>query len=199
YVALSYVWGAAAGHGLTSSLGNIDNLQRPGNLWLLQRELPAVITDAMSLVFGIGERYLWVDRLCIVQDDGEAKMTAIRQMDVIYENAVMTIVAAEGDGAGAGLPGVVKRTRTQPQLCEVIGPRLRMIVPRQLNALRRTKWASRAWTFQEHLASPRCLIFANRQVIFKCSWDAPFREDIASEYQFFRYSRLRVPLERHHA
>jgi hypothetical protein len=40
-------------------------------------------------------------------------------------------------------------------------------------------------SFQEYLASPRRLIFANGQVTFKCSWDAPFREDIESEYQFF--------------
>ncbi|KAK0639955.1 heterokaryon incompatibility, partial [Cercophora newfieldiana] len=166
YVALSYVWGSAAG--LSSTRGNIDALKRPGSLWLAQRDLPAVITDAMALVAGMGERYLWVDRLCILQDDGDTKMAAINQMDVIYENALLTIVAAEGADASAGLPGVGRRPRMQAQRCDVIGPRLKMIVPHELDALRSTKWASRAWTFQEYLASPRRLIFVNGQIAFRC-------------------------------
>ena len=38
---------------------------------------------------------------------------------------------------------------------------------------------------QEYFCSPRRLIFVNGQVIFKCGWDSPFREDLLSEYQIF--------------
>jgi hypothetical protein len=143
YVALSYVWGDA--RSLSAYKCTIDRLRRPGSLWVSRYQLPAVITDAMALVYEMGERYLWVDRLCVLQDD-ENKMTTINQMNVVYENALLTIVAAEGSDASAGLPGVGNRPRTQNQRCDVIGPRLRMIVPHSFEALAVTRWASRAWT-----------------------------------------------------
>jgi hypothetical protein len=54
----------------------------------------------------IGERYLWVDSLCIVQDDPQEKHGQIANMDAIYGNAILTINAAAGQDANAGLPGV---------------------------------------------------------------------------------------------
>jgi hypothetical protein len=49
------------------------------------------------LVKALNERFLWVDALCLVQND---------EMDMIYERVLMTIVAASGDNVNAGLPGV---------------------------------------------------------------------------------------------
>jgi hypothetical protein len=53
----------------------------------------------MQLVRDVGERYLWVDALCIVQDNDESKMRDIHNMGVIYANATFTIVAADGDAS----------------------------------------------------------------------------------------------------
>jgi hypothetical protein len=118
----------------------------PGSLWLSRHQLPAAIVDAIALVADIGERYLWVDSLCIVQDDGDHKQAAINQMNLIYQNALLTIIAAEGTDANAGLPGVGGRPCSQQQQRALIGPRLKMIVPHSLEALDRSKWSSRAWT-----------------------------------------------------
>jgi hypothetical protein len=41
-----------------------------------------VIKDAMKLTADIGQRYLWVDSLCIVQD-GPEKMDTINQMELV--------------------------------------------------------------------------------------------------------------------
>lgn len=144
YVALSYVWGNVTI--LRAYSCTVDRLRRPGSLWLSRHQLLALVTDAMNLVADMGERYLWVDSLCVLQDGGEAKAATINQMDVIYENALLTIIAAEGNDATAGLPGIGHRPRTRSQRCDVIGPRLRMIVPHSLDAVRHSKWASRAWT-----------------------------------------------------
>jgi len=54
----------------------------------------------------MGERYLWVDALCIIQDDSMDKEWQIARMGSIYSSAVFTIVAACGVDADAGLPGV---------------------------------------------------------------------------------------------
>jgi hypothetical protein len=40
-------------------------------------------------------------------------------------------------------------------------------------------------SYQENFFSQRRLVFLNGQVVFKCGWDAPSREDIMSELQIF--------------
>ncbi|MCJ1309316.1 hypothetical protein MMC25_002975 [Agyrium rufum] len=92
YVALSYVWGPPAG------------------------DWPKTILDAVAVTRQLGEKYLWVDRLCINQSDLEEKQFLISKMDAIYEGAEFTIVAAAGD-ARTGLPGVMNTPRRpQPQV-----------------------------------------------------------------------------------
>lgn len=54
----------------------------------------------------LGERYLWVDALCIVQDDNASKQSMIERMHVIYQNAFLTLFVATGTDANAGLSGV---------------------------------------------------------------------------------------------
>lgn len=73
YVALSYVWGGVDTLGTTKA--NKRMHQQPGMLSSNNADLsiPETIRDAMRLVYSLGERYLWVDCLCIVQDDKKQK------------------------------------------------------------------------------------------------------------------------------
>ncbi|KAK3381804.1 heterokaryon incompatibility protein-domain-containing protein [Podospora didyma] len=56
--------------------------------------LPLTIRDAVAVVEGIGKRYLWVDALCIVQDDEEDVNEQVSQMQYIYRKSWVTISAA---------------------------------------------------------------------------------------------------------
>jgi hypothetical protein len=67
--------------------------------------IPRTILDAMRLVESLGERYLWVDLLCIIQDDEVFKHEEVNDMDSIYANACGTIVAAQGKNSNFGLRG----------------------------------------------------------------------------------------------
>ena len=58
--------------------------------------LPRTIRDAITFTEYVGEQYLWVDALCIVQDEDEEKRDHFRHMGSIYANAYFTLVAAEG-------------------------------------------------------------------------------------------------------
>ncbi|KAM7219426.1 hypothetical protein V8F06_005160 [Rhypophila decipiens] len=71
----------------------------------------------MMLVKELGERYLWADVLCIVQDDPLQKHQDIKQMDLVYSCATATIVGLHGHNADAGLPGIRPATR-KPQVIE---------------------------------------------------------------------------------
>lgn len=87
YVALSYVRGAAAL--LHHERGNTDELQKPGGLLKgdLAKRLPATIKDAIAIVPLLGERFLWVDSLCIVQDDKASLQIELDAMSRIYKSS----------------------------------------------------------------------------------------------------------------
>ncbi|KAF4467171.1 duf858 domain-containing protein [Fusarium albosuccineum] len=94
YAALSYVWGQTPM--LKTSRENVHKLQDKGSLVQVSDQLPATIRDAIKLVPLIGEHYLWIDSLCIIQDDEVSARLQIDQMAAIYEKAILTIVAADG-------------------------------------------------------------------------------------------------------
>jgi hypothetical protein len=167
YVALSYVWGTAPV--FTHLLENTQDLRKTSSLRSLP--IPLTIRDAITLVHAIGERYLWVDSLCIVQDDWKMKGAEIMRMGSIYSRALFTIIAAAGDHANSGLPGVEQGTREQVQKilklanCELLTV---IDVRKTPSGIDGTKWAQRAWTFQERVLSNRVLVFSESQVYWSC-------------------------------
>ena len=85
------------------------------NLLLADGTLPATIRDAIHFVRRLKERYLWVDSLCIIQDDVENKQRQIANMSNIFSGACLTLVAACGDSCQAGLSGALPGSR-KPQV-----------------------------------------------------------------------------------
>jgi hypothetical protein len=172
YFALSYVWGTAVQYKLLKS--NMKEMVLPNAL--SQAPLPQTIKDSMSLVASMGESYLWVDALCIVQDDDAGKGVQIAQMASIYVSALATVVALSGTSASSGLPGVSsslpRHTATIP-----IAPGLRLTPRKQFSELfKDSVYNSRAWTYQEQILSQRCLYFTEQQVYYQCLSSA-FCED----------------------
>lgn len=161
YLTLSYVWGPIEVFKLTSS--NIKMLAGPGGLKKVWHCLPTTIQDAITLTSSLSERYIWIDSMCIIQDDDADKRGLIPHMDLIYDRGFMTIVAATGDNANAGLPGVRKKSRSCVQMVEELRPSLRLTCPKHLtDLLNNSVYESRGWTYQERCLSRRCLVFAHR-------------------------------------
>lgn len=100
YVALSYVWGS--GNRVITLKSNEAQFRMPGGLDI---ELPSTIADSIKVTKALGYRYLWVDSLCIVQDDDSTKQSLMDVMDAIYSSADVTLVASTGKGADCGLSG----------------------------------------------------------------------------------------------
>jgi hypothetical protein len=145
FIALSYVWGTCKS--LCAVRDNLATLMEPGSLLRAKEDLSAVVRDAIALTSDIGERYLWIDSLCIIQDDDDSKQRTIDKMNLIYENAIMTIIAASGADASAGLPDWKPNSRTTTQKSALIAPGLKLISPTSLKGLKDTVWGSRAWTY----------------------------------------------------
>ncbi|WDK23165.1 heterokaryon incompatibility protein [Colletotrichum graminicola] len=167
YVALSYVWGADPG-AYTTRTENVMLHRTHGGLEEVLQKLPRAIQDAIDLARRLGFRYIWVDRLCIVQNSARSWKLNAYNMDLIYGNAALTICAADGD-AGRGLCAMRPATRNTQQVKGLVGPRLELMVTRPPEMyIRASEWNERAWTFQERLLSRRCLIFTNGRVYFQC-------------------------------
>lgn len=168
FVALSYVWGQISIPQLTSH--NRQILESPGGLKTIEDKMPNTITDAIRLTRLLRERYLWIDSLCIIQDDRQNKHDQFRAMHLIYGMAKLVIIEASGSDANAGLPGIPPRPRDFKQPLLQLGPDLRLTAaaPELESVLSRTKWSQRGWTMQEALLARRKLIFTHNTVYFDC-------------------------------
>ena len=178
YTTLSYLWGTGLSLQLRSS--NCADLLTEGSLSRAEEDVPQTIKDAIELIRTLpGERYLWVDALCILQDDAADKATQISSMDRIYGSAFMTIVAAHGDGPHAGLPGVRPNSRKSIQRIETVqGLRLSNRLKSLEDSVSRSKWNTRGWTFQERMLSRRTLFIGEQQAFFACGHlSGPLSED----------------------
>lgn len=165
YLALSYVWGKEQ---KPPQMSNPLNGQHTEPSSLLSGSLPRVIEDAISLTLSLGYRYLWVDRYCIPDGDAAEKHSQISKMDMIYAHATATIVAAAGEGADYGLPGVGQTPRKRQPQARMKEGVLVSTLPSARGALKSSKWMTRAWTYQEAILSRRLLIFTDHQLYFEC-------------------------------
>jgi hypothetical protein len=147
YIALSYVWGDARDGRLLLSYKNEDSLMQPGALSKAQESIPNTILDAMALVRDLRERYLWVDSLCLLQDDADELQQCTAIMDLFYEMAIFTIIAASGTDAHSGLQGVIPRSRPVSRFVREVVPGLRMTTTASVDTpLRVSLYSTRAWT-----------------------------------------------------
>ncbi|KAL8745816.1 MAG: hypothetical protein Q9190_002096 [Brigantiaea leucoxantha] len=184
YLALSYNWGDPdkVKH-LKLTKKSKNWLETEGKLSNESPEVPTTIKDAVSLVSELGERYLWVDALCIQQDDVSDRDSQIPNMDKIYSCAKLTIVAGTGSDAWAGLLGVGPdpSQRRNQQLFANINEMNVMTTLEDYHSWRNNcRWETRGWCLQEKVLSKRMLIIGNEQIFFSCKSEL-WSEDTISE------------------
>lgn len=181
YVALSYCWGGDQPNKTTLATlqSHAQDMQ-----W---ESLPRSIQDAVRVTLGLGFKWLWVDSLCIVQDDVEEMAQQIALMPRIYSEATLTIVASKAaratDGflddidplSGAGVAFKLSFSLAHPHLAR--GTVYALNLP--LGGVCETPdpTDNRGWTFQERFLSSRLLEFRARQVRLICprSYDPVYK------------------------
>lgn len=146
YVALSYTWGRnQGGSKALTLLSNIQDFEKSGGL--VSANLPVTVKQAIQACRSLGERYLWVDRLCIIQDDVTNKQMQIAGMAAIYNSASLTVVIAHGEGMEVSLPGIGHRRSYTTASYTVGDLRVQSRLPTFEDAINRSFWASRGWTY----------------------------------------------------
>lgn len=107
YIALSYCWGTATNLKTTST--TIDTW-KAGIPW---DQLPLSFRHAASIAVQLGIEYLWIDSLCIIQDDKVDWEREAGRMAQVYENALITIAT---DAAKDPTQGILVQRSTQPEM-----------------------------------------------------------------------------------
>jgi hypothetical protein len=165
FLTISYVWGKVSIESTTTA--NRRAREQQGVLSKVQ--LPRLILDAMLLVSQLGEKYLWVDCLCIEQDNLSQKHSQVSQMDVIYSQSLLTLVTLSSRNARSFLPGVHEGTRSFFKAKEFVFDKdMYATYPRLLELTETSKYESRGWTFQERLLSKRCLFLTECDMYCTC-------------------------------
>ncbi|KAK3399923.1 heterokaryon incompatibility protein-domain-containing protein [Sordaria brevicollis] len=181
YAALSYKWGGIHEPRLTRS--RIYGATASG-LKLSLEALPQTIADAVKVAEALGINHLWVDALCIIQDDDADKAREIGQMAHIYRHATITILASRANSASEGFlhcrHGKVChenaggsslsrwdfrlpfRTSSNEQSSIILTERGNVFVDDE-------PLVTRAWAFQEALLSPHIISYGRVRTVFHCS------------------------------
>ncbi len=178
FVALSYVWGKGTelrtpspGKG-TQDSSSTSKGPRHGqqDQSRLPKMLPQTIEDAITFVKRLGERYLWVDLFCIDQSNASEMQTQINAMDCIFSSAFVTLINLDGENADWGLSGVSQPLlqTQQPSVSLNIGRLMATFMYSFWHNHGTTAWDKRAWTLQERLLSPRCIMFAKNSISMAC-------------------------------
>ena len=168
FVALSYVWGNV--ETLQLRRENIELLREDGAL-TRQHALSYTIDDAIIFTYLIGEKYMWADALCIVQDQPEDKQKYIQQMDRIYGMAKLTIVANSGTNANARLTGIAGSRTVASESLFLHGFSILSKPHNTQNKCMSSSWNGRGWTFQEKILSRKKVYFGIDEVSWECQLD----------------------------
>ncbi|KAE9369015.1 HET-domain-containing protein [Stipitochalara longipes BDJ] len=174
YAALSHCWG--------TDLSNIPRMTKE-NLSAMKQSikfstLSATFQQAVKVTQGLRIPYLWIDSLCIVQDDPEDWAHESSNMHRIYESALITFVASASPDGNAGLCRPRDATHQKRiNTCQFpsLSPKgtTKITVYPHLgdweNSIEAGPLSKRGWCFQERQLSRRMIHFTEMRILWECN------------------------------
>jgi hypothetical protein len=167
YLTLSYCWGS------TQKIRLFKEKLVEYQQALPFKDTSKTIQDAIVFTRALGFRYLWVDALCIIQNDNEDMNKQFSVMGNIYKRSALTLAAAVGGDADSGL--FVHRNPLPLRPCpfyDTTGPnghRLTTFALLPSKTVIETPLDSRGWVFQEDMLATRTLKFCPDGLRWSCA------------------------------
>lgn len=129
-------------------------------------DLPKTFQDAIEITRALGFSHIWINSLCIVQDDDYDWALESSKMASIYSNSFLTIAATAAEDARGGCLRYQNESR-QPFEISLKGYNRSMFVMDGLHGDPQPlmRWA---WAFQERRLSRRSLFFNQRELAWAC-------------------------------
>ncbi|KAG8158616.1 hypothetical protein KVR01_011738 [Diaporthe batatas] len=192
YMTLSYCWGE---HRNPSWITTKENVRRRLESFSTS-ELPATLSDAVNIADRLGARYLWIDAICIVQDDVDEWELEGGRMAGIYRGAVLCIAASSSVSSVDGIYNTRSTShfeRSRDKIIRIDGTVTTRGTDRSSERVKSTLYfqdrdmqelfkadriinsyinrgplSERAWALQERLLSSRVLYYTRDQLVWQC-------------------------------
>ncbi|VUC32975.1 unnamed protein product [Clonostachys rosea] len=170
YVALSYCWGNSLLN-LTTTGASLE--ARFAGIRL--SEMPKTFQDAVTIARHLQIRYLWIDSLCIIQDDQDDWAREASRMKDVYSGAHLVIAADRSRDCTEGCFHV--RDQLPSVVVKIPGTgivRAKMLCPSDELASHGRMFNSdplsqRTWALQERILARRVLHYTRKQMYFECN------------------------------
>jgi hypothetical protein len=164
YIALSYCWGIGETAPTKTSKSNVAQYSHDIS-WDLSAK---TIQDAVTVTHALNFHHLWVDALCIIQDDLEDWQREAAKMADIFARSELTIIAssAEHSRGGLYLDSLLPPILVEPAE-DFSGALIRWPIA-NFNELDKLRLYTRGWVFQEILLSSRRVHFQSGQFYWHC-------------------------------
>lgn len=165
YAALSHRWGSPEHHErLDTKKGNIKALKGGFKI----STLPKTFRDAIFVARGLELDYLWIDSVCIIQDDPHDWDIESKRMEEVFSSAYITLAASCASGTSDGFLKKRPERRCVPMssgdatyyACETIDDFRTHVDQSELN--------QRGWVMQERALSRRTIFFVENQSYWEC-------------------------------
>ncbi|KAM7218444.1 Heterokaryon incompatibility protein (HET) domain containing protein [Rhypophila decipiens] len=164
YAALSYCWSADESVFYKTTSRNLERHHHGMSIHIL----PKTIQDAITVSRKLEIAYLWVDALCIVQDNHDDWRQESAQMCTIYGNSVITIAVHQSTSCDDGF---LASRRSGNHNGNAPSAHVKMHVrfqhPEEWFKTSRPLM-SRGWTFQEAILPRRIIHFTDAELIWEC-------------------------------
>ncbi|TRX90161.1 hypothetical protein FHL15_008889 [Xylaria flabelliformis] len=168
YFTLSYRWGLNQSLVLQNSTFYTFRREQPIS------DLPQTFKDAIHVIRRFSVRYLWIDALCIIQDNREDREREIPEMQRIYNRSACTLAASASEDPNGGL---FRRRDPQALVPGTIAAPSAALRNENYHIFDNSYWDrhaingplhKRGWVFQERLLSPRVIYFGKSQISWEC-------------------------------
>ncbi|KAI1778972.1 heterokaryon incompatibility protein [Hypoxylon cercidicola] len=166
YVALSHCWGPIEKNTKFCTFkSNIDDFKKSIEL----SSLPPLFRDAIRVVRGLGLKYIWIDSLCIIQDDDQDWKAEAGRMEQVFSGASFTIAPSSAKSSNEEFlsprsPRRCVQLYTQNAGRVYVCPNIdNFHKDVELGELNR-----RGWVFQERVLSRRSIYFSSTQIYWEC-------------------------------
>lgn len=144
--------------------------------------LPKTFQEAIELPRFLNIRYLWIDSLCIVQDDLKDWERESAAMASVYSRSYLTISAAAAADCSHGLYCFPNSRPIGPYALKVstvdgeeVNAYITAIPEHRafeahggVRSEPHVPLLRRAWCFQEHILSPRVIQFGPQEIVWEC-------------------------------
>lgn len=175
YIALSHCWGGFTG--CQSTTANLaERLQD-----IKYGELPQTFKDAVYCALELDIHHIWIDSLCIIQDDVRDWERESAKMSHVYSDAYLVLAAASADADDKGFfvkpdalyRGIGLESREGSSQDDIVIHKHMphsgsLDHPAPLSPINIGPLGKRAWTLQETLLARRCVGFNRNEIAWEC-------------------------------